>query len=140
MAGVRAQWQEVGAGRDIYACNAALSCLTCGQEAHAHTCRHSKSCQYATITQMHHQKLASLICFQALVGCLRPTTDSETLSKDPKWLFELTRRKFSSMNMFIAIKPLYLVFTNSNTHLGSLLRVSKSVVGLKQPTRARKHI
>ena len=71
---------------------------------------------------------------------MRPTTDPETLSKEPKWSFELTRRKFSSVNMFIAIKPLYLAFTNSNIHLGSLLRVSKSVVGLKQPITARKHI
>ena len=49
------------------------------------------------------QRLASQICFQALVGFLRPTTDDETLNKDPKWLFELTRGIFSNMDLFIAI-------------------------------------
>ena len=34
---------------------------------------------------------------------MRPTTDDETLNKDPKWLFELTRGKFSNMDIFIAI-------------------------------------
>ena len=34
---------------------------------------------------------------------MRPTTDDETLNKDPKWLFELTRGIFSNMDIFIAI-------------------------------------
>ena len=37
-----------------------------------------------TITPRPPNKLAPPICFQALGGCLRPTTDSDTQSTDPK--------------------------------------------------------
>ena len=80
------------------------------------------------------------MCFLALVGCLRPTTDFETLSKDPKWVSEFVKAKYSSfmvMNMFILLN---FLLVSSNNHFGSLLRVSEPVVGLKQPTRAWKHI
>ena len=39
------------------------------------------------------------MCFQALVGCLRPTTDFETLSKDPKWMFEFVKAKYSGLKV-----------------------------------------
>ena len=71
---------------------------------------------------------------------MRPTTDFETLSKDPKWVFELVKAKYSdlmTMNMFILLN---FLLVSSNDHFGPLLRVSESVVGLKQPTRAKKHI
>ena len=38
------------------------------------------------------------MCFQALVGCLRPDTDSETLNKDPKWVFQFEKDKISGVN------------------------------------------
>ena len=38
------------------------------------------------------------MCFQALVGSLRPTIDSETLSEDPKWVFQFVKDKISGMN------------------------------------------
>ena len=44
------------------------------------------------------------MCFQAQIGCLRPTSDPETLSKDPHHVFKFTRGKFSSMNIFIFIQ------------------------------------
>ena len=79
------------------------------------------------------------MCFQALVGCLRPTTDFETLSKDPKWMFEFVKAKYSglkAMNMFILLN---FRLVSSNNHFQSLLRISGSMVGLKQLTRAWKH-
>ena len=86
------------------------------------------------------QRLVPQMCFLALVGCLRPTTDFETLSKDPKWVFWFAKAKYSGLmaiNMFILLNfPL----VRSNNHFWSLLRASESVVGLKQPTKARKHI
>ena len=41
------------------------------------------------------QRLVPQMCFQALVGCLRPTTDFETLSKDPKWVSDIVKAKYS---------------------------------------------
>ena len=37
------------------------------------------------------------MCFQALVHCFRPTTDSETLSKDPKCVFWFVRDKIGKI-------------------------------------------
>ena len=41
----------------------------------------------AKITLWYPEKLAPPVCFQALVGCLKPTTDPETFSKDHKGVF-----------------------------------------------------
>ena len=148
LTGTRTRWQDNIQGHpermlkvknrenSFFSCSSLLDTFLVTQTTNL--VQYNKSAHF--IQKMWFQRLASRVCFQALVSCLRPTIDPEILSKDWKWLFELTRRKFSSMNMFIAFKPLYLAFTNSNIHLGSLLRVSKSVVGLKQPTRAKKHI
>ena len=38
------------------------------------------------------------MCLLALVGCLRPTTDFETLSTVPKWVFEFVKVRISSVN------------------------------------------
>ena len=38
------------------------------------------------------------MCFQALVGSLRPTIDSETLSEDPKWVFQFVKDKIIVVN------------------------------------------
>ena len=37
------------------------------------------------------------MCFRALVGCFRPTTHSETLSKDPKSVFWFVRDKIGKI-------------------------------------------
>ena len=67
---------------------------------------------------------------------MRPTIDIETLTKDPKRVVQFVKDKISGMNgdeIFIQINcPLVLL----NKLWGSLARVSESVVGLKQPTRA----
>ena len=38
------------------------------------------------------------MCFQALVGCFKPTTDSETLGKDPNWMFQFVKDKLIVVN------------------------------------------
>ena len=38
------------------------------------------------------------MCFQSMVGCLRSTTDSATLIKDPKLVFQFVKDKISSVN------------------------------------------
>ena len=80
------------------------------------------------------------MCFQALLGCQGPTTASSPLSKDPTVYFSLWVSKSAvqihSYSFMLPILPL----TYQNTHFGSVLWVSESVVGLKQPPRAWKHI
>ena len=79
------------------------------------------------------------MCFQALGGCLRPTTDSETLSKDPKWVFGMCGVKLAvKKNMYVLIL-LILVLTSQSTQWRSLLRWGDAVVCLRQSTRAKKH-
>ena len=56
-----------------------------------------------TITPSHPKKLAPSTCFQALGGCLRPTTAHHL--KDPHCVFQLVRTKISSMNTFILYYP-----------------------------------
>ena len=51
-----------------------------------------------TITPRHPQKLAPPMCFQAQIGCLRPTTHFETLRKDPEWVFQFVKDKISCLN------------------------------------------
>ena len=51
-----------------------------------------------TMTPWHPQKLVPPMCFQSLVGCLRPTTHFETLRKDPEWVFQFVKDKISSLN------------------------------------------
>ena len=38
------------------------------------------------------------MCFLALVGCMRPTIDSVTLSKEFNWVFEFVKVKYSGVN------------------------------------------
>ena len=46
----------------------------------------------------HPKKFAPQMCFQALVGCFNPTTDSETLGKDPNWVFQFVKDKIIVVN------------------------------------------
>ena len=69
----------------------------------------------AKITLWYPEKLAPPVSFYALVGCLKPTTDLETLSKDHKGVFWSVRGKIGStkdMNVFI---QLILIRTSQNT-------------------------
>ena len=47
--------------------------------------------------------MAPPVCFQALVGCLKPTTDPETLSKDHKGVFWSVRGKFGSTKEYESV-------------------------------------
>ena len=38
------------------------------------------------------------MCFLVVIGCLRPTNDFETLTKDPKLVFQFVKDKISSVN------------------------------------------
>ena len=92
-----------------------------------------------TYTPKHFQKLAPSMCFQSLVGCLRPTTDSETLSKDPHRVFKLTRGQFSDMNIFISVHTANFVLLELKHPLGIFsqsLRVSGRLKAAYQSLRA----
>ena len=68
-----------------------------------------------TITLWHPENVAPPVWFQALVGCLKPTTDPETLSKDHKgvfWSVRGTMALLKNMNVFI---QLILLDTSQNT-------------------------
>ena len=58
-------------------------------------------CMYAL---WYPEKFAPPVCFQALVGCLKPTTDPETLSKDHKGVFWSVRGKIGSTKEFCSIQ------------------------------------
>ena len=79
------------------------------------------------------------MCFQALGGCLRPTPDSKSLSKDPKWVFGMCGIKLAVKKNIYVFILLILVLTSRSTQWGSLLRWGKAVVGLRQSIRAKKH-
>ena len=80
------------------------------------------------------------MCFLAVIGCLRPTTDFETLRKDPRLVFQFVKDKISSVN-----GDKYVDITNffpwELKHMVGVFAESlRSMVGLKQPITARKHI
>ena len=68
-----------------------------------------------TITLWHPEKFAPPVCFQALVGCLKPTTDLETLSKDHKGVFWSVRGKIGSTKDVNVFPQLILIRTSQNT-------------------------
>ena len=76
--------------------------------------------------------------FKASQASLRPTTEFETVSKDPKWDFQIVKGRIGSMAKdkyaHIANFPL----TSLNTHWGTQ-GASCSVVGLRHSSRAWKH-
>ena len=96
----------------------------------------SKAPRSTTITRRHPKKLAYLKCFLALIDCLRPTTALPHLSKDPHCVLRLVRTKISRMNTYRFFFTANFTPLIPKTHFGYLLRVSESVVGLRQPPRA----
>ena len=75
------------------------------------------------------------MCFLVVIGCLRPTNDFETLTKDPKLVFQFVKDKISSVNgdkyvNFTILSPwelkhMFGVFAQS---------LRSALVSLKQPT------
>ena len=75
------------------------------------------------------------MCFLAVIGCLRPTNDFETLTKDPKLVFQFVKDKISSVNgdkyvNFTILSPwelkhMFGVFAQS---------LRSAMVSLNQPT------
>ena len=109
-----------------------------GQKLAANLCpTASKSTR---ITPWYPWKLAPLICFQTVVGWLRQTIDLRLSAKTPTVCLSFQGGKSAILTYLAPFTLLILSFTNWNTNFGSFLRVSKSVVGLKQPITARKHI
>ena len=62
-----------------------------------------------------------------------------SLERKPPIVFWLVWSKISCMNTFIFFSRAIVPLTDQNTPLWSLLKVSGSVVGFKQPTRAWNH-
>ena len=75
------------------------------------------------------------MCFLAVIGCLRPTTDFETLRKDPKLVFQFVKDKISSVN-----GDKYVDITNfspwelTKHRVGIFAQSLRSMVSLNQPT------
>ena len=80
------------------------------------------------------------MCFLAVIGCLRPTTDFETLRKDPKLVFQFVKDKISRVNgakyVNIADFPPWKLKHTVGVFAESL----RSMVCLSQPTTVWNHI
>ena len=89
-----------------------------------------------TITLWNPETVAPPVWFQALVGWLRLTSDHclNSLKRKPPIVFWLVWSKISCMNTFIFFSRAIVPLTDQNTPLWSLLKVSGSAVGFKQPT------
>ena len=80
------------------------------------------------------------MCFLAVIGCLRPTTDFETLRRDPKLVFQFVKDKlvvWMEINMLIL-----LIFSpwELKHMVGVFAESLRSMVCLSQPTTVWKHI
>ena len=75
------------------------------------------------------------MCFLVVIGCLRPTNDFETLTKDPKLVFQFVKDKISSVN-----GDKYVDITNFSPwelikhRVGIFAQSLRSMVSLNQPT------
>ena len=64
----------------------------------------------------------------------------ETLSKDPNHVFKFPRGKISNINIFISIHTANFVLHKLKHQYWVFSQSLRSMVGLKQPITARKHI
>ena len=94
----------------------------------------------STITPRHPQKLAPSMCFLALIGCLRPTTDFETLRKDPKLVFQFVKKKISRVNGDKNVHISNYSPCELKHMMGALAQSLRSVDDLKLPIWAWKQI
>ena len=75
------------------------------------------------------------MCFLAVIGCLRLTTNFETPRKDPKLVFQFVKDKISSVN-----GDKYVDITNFSPwelikhRVGIFAQSLRSMVSLNQPT------
>ena len=76
------------------------------------------------------------MCFQALVGSLRPTIDSETLSEDPKQVFKFVKDKISGMNGYEYVNTDQL----SPCSLKQTVEVFGQSLGVSQPQVAQQSL
>ena len=65
------------------------------------------------------------MCFQARKGCLRPTTEFETLRKDPKLVFQFVKDGISSMNKAANVHIANYSSYETLTHGGGLCSESQ---------------
>ena len=89
-----------------------------------------------TATQGHPYDQSPPKWFQALEGCLRPTTKSEAVGKEPRCVFKYKMEKYSNMSFFLFAHTPNSVLHILKRPLWSLLTVSELAVSLKQPSRA----
>ena len=80
------------------------------------------------------------MCFLAVISCLRPTTDFETLRKDPRLVFQFVKDKISSVNGDKYVNITDFSPWEFKHMVGVFAESLRSMVGLKQPITARKHI
>ena len=80
------------------------------------------------------------MCFLAVIGCLRPTTDFETLTKDPKLVFQFVKDKISSVNGDKYVNITDFSPWELKHMVGVFAESLRSMVGLNQPITGRKHI
>ena len=76
------------------------------------------------------------MCFQAWKGCLRPTTEFETLRKDPKLVFQFVKDKISSMNKYKDVHMANYSSCELKHTMGVFVQSLGSVDDLKLPNRA----
>ena len=80
------------------------------------------------------------MCFLVVIGCLRPTNDFETLTKDPKLVFQFVKDKISSVNGDKYVNITDFSPWELEHMVGVFAESLRSMFGLKQPITARKHI
>ena len=91
-----------------------------------------------SILQGHPERMRKVNCLWNLN--FHKKTVFSTSAKAPTMCLSSQGEKSVILTYLSPFTLLILSFTNWNTNFGSFLRVSKSVVGLKQPITARKHI
>ena len=69
-----------------------------------------------------------------MIGCLRPTTDFETLRKDPTLVFQFVKDKISSVNGDKYVNITDFSPWELKHMVGVFAQSLRSMVGLKQPT------
>ena len=79
------------------------------------------------------------MCFLVVIGCLRPTNDFETLTKDPKLVFQFVKDKISSVNGDKYVNITDFSPWELKHMVGAFAENLRSMVCLSQPTRVWKH-
>ena len=75
------------------------------------------------------------MCSLVVIGCLRPTNDFETLTKDPKLVFQFVKDKISSVNGDKYVNITDFSPWELKHMVGAFAENLRSMVCLSQPTR-----